>query len=427
MIRLRAAGAAAVICASVAVVSPRTPAAAATPDLSVLRLPAPVTTLPTFPGIGLRPDRRLFSHVPSTVQTHEDVAVALDGTGQPVAVQLDEHLHVDGTGAYLIYERGPARAAVPLDNSLPPVLELGTVVWQGFSPGGRDLAARLRLDPTLEAQRLPLRVQLSFMPAGSPNAQPLAANGTVPGPGTVNVQITNTTGTPRQVPTGTAAPTRLADPLTRLLETARTSRTHPTRPVALPTAGNGLPRQLPATKVGSTVAVVPAPMRVVGSISAPGTTARLSGPTARNIPGGGLVNGVLSDMAAFTLAVPQAGRVAINLTATPTLDERTLQPPDGQPSWHAWARGAVPSVVARSATDQLVAGAAAAARGAELSPYVGSDTRGTATTQFRFTISATKSVASAAEHLHPHPLAIGIVGLAGLVAVSGAAALWRRS
>jgi hypothetical protein len=125
-----------------------------------LLLPAPITKLPTFSGLGLRPDRRLVSHVPSTVSTREDVAVAVNGAGTPVSVRLDEHLHVNGTGPYLIYERGPARAAIPLGGSLPPVLELGTVVWQGFSPGGRDLAARLQLDPVLEAERQPVALQL---------------------------------------------------------------------------------------------------------------------------------------------------------------------------------------------------------------------------------------------------------------------------
>jgi hypothetical protein len=307
------------------------------------------------------------------------------------------------------------------------VLELGTVVWQGFSPGGRDLAARLQLDPTLETQRLPVTVQLSYLPAGSSKTQPLGANGMVPGAGSVSVQIVNTTGAPRQIPTGVAAPSIMADPLTTLLNTARASSTHPTRPVALPTAGNGLPRQLAATDVSDTVANVAAPMRIVGSIRALGTTAHLTGPTAHGIPGGGAVNGVLTDSVTFSLAMPAAGRVTIDLTATPTLDERTLAPPDGQRSWNAWARGTVSSTGARTATDQLVAGAAMAARGAELSPYVGSDTTGVATTQFRFSLSTAAPAAAAAAPLHPHPVAIGVVGLAALVVISGATVLWRRS
>ena len=58
--------------------------------------------------------------------------------------------HTDGQGNYVIRELGPARAADGIGDTVPPVLELGTVVWQGFSPGRRELAARLTLDPTIE-------------------------------------------------------------------------------------------------------------------------------------------------------------------------------------------------------------------------------------------------------------------------------------
>src|SRR5437660_7570413 len=101
---------------SVSIASSGTPS-----DGTTLTLPAPVTTLPTFPGIGLRPDRRLVSHVPGEVRTHEDVTVAVRPDGTPESVVLDERLHLSGTGAYLIYERGPARAASPIGDSLPPV------------------------------------------------------------------------------------------------------------------------------------------------------------------------------------------------------------------------------------------------------------------------------------------------------------------
>jgi hypothetical protein len=168
-------------------------------------------------------------------------------------------------------------------------------------------------------------------------------------------------------------------------------------------------------------------MRVVGSITAPGVDAHLTGPTAKAVTGGGTFLGVLTDTVTFTLTMPGAGHVALALTATPTLDERTLQPPDGQRSWIGWSRGAVSTDSARTATDQLVAGAAAAARGAELSPYVGSDTRGAATTQFRFTFSPVAAAPKAARPLHPRPIALGVIGFAGLVVVSGAAVLWRRS
>jgi hypothetical protein len=392
---------------------------------TTLTLPVPTTSLKTFPNIGLRPDRRLVSHVPSTVSTREDVAVAVDGSGTPAAVELDEHLHVDGTGAYLIYERGPARAAAPLDGSLPPVLELGTVVWQGFSPGGRDLAAHLKLDATLEAQRLPVRTQLSFRPASGGRERPLGANGAAPGAGTVFLRLTNTTSTPRVVPTGAGATAPVADALTTLLAAARRSDAHPSTAYPLPVAGRGLPREVPATDVASTAAFVPAPMRVVGSLTAPGTSAALSGPTVSAAASGGHFNGILTDSVTFELAVQQATRVALDLVATPTLDERTLQPPSG--TWQQWAQRARTTAERQQATAQLVAGAAASARGAELSPYVGSDTVGPASTRFRYTISPVAAKPRAVKALHPHPLAISLVSVLALALLSGAAVVWRRS
>lgn len=63
-----------------------------------------------------------------------------------------------GEGDYQVRERGPARSARSLSDLDPPITKFGAVVWQGFSPGSRELAARLVLDPLLEAPRLPLGV-----------------------------------------------------------------------------------------------------------------------------------------------------------------------------------------------------------------------------------------------------------------------------
>jgi hypothetical protein len=142
---------------------------------------------------------------------------------------------------------------------------------------------------------------------------------------------------------------------------------------------------------------------------------------------GGHFNGVLTDSVTFTLQMPAAGHVALDIHAVPTLDERTLRPTVQQPSWSFLTGGSLGNDVVRRATDQLVQGAAAAARGAELSPYVGSDAKGPATTTFRYILSPTAKVALPTRPLHPHPVALGIVAFAGLLVVGGAAAVWRRS
>ena len=394
-------------------------------DADVIVLPKPVTTLPTFSGIGLRPDRRLVSSVPGEVRTTEDVTVAVAGDGTPAAVTLDEHLRLSGTGNYLIYERGPAREARPLGDSIPPVVKLGTVIWQGFSPGTRDLAARLRLDPVLEAERLPLRISLSFQPAGGGPVESLRTGGHVPGPGTVTVRLENTTGQPQTVPTGASSAQDLAGPLDALLAAAGDAAGRPSEAIPLPVAGRGLPARVRATAVGQTTSFVVAPLRVVGTITAPGTTAALSGPATTLTDGGGRVEGVLAAAVDFRLEIPAAARVELNLTVTPTLDERTLRPPTGT-TWAAWAAVPRDAQQRRAATAQLVSGAASAARAASISPYVGADTPGPATTTFRYRIAEPADIAAAPRKLTPRPLPLAIVGLAGLALVGGAAALWRR-
>jgi hypothetical protein len=206
-----------------------------------------------------------------------------------------------------------------------------------------------------------------------------------------------------------------------LLAAARRSAAHPTTAFPLPVAGRGLPKALPATAVGSTTGAVAAPMRVVGSLTAPGG-ATLTGPTAT----AGHFSGVLTDTATFTLTMPTAGGIALAVTATPSLDERTLLPPQGT-SWTSWGSSDVNPVAARAATAQLIDAAAAAARGAELSPYVGADTAGPASTRFRYSLSEPTATARPPQPVHAHPVALGVVAAAGLLVLGAAAAIWRRA
>src|SRR4051812_26852696 len=162
-------------------------AAAGTAPRSGLRLPAPVREVDPLatPQLGLRPDRLLTSQVPGAVRDTESVLASLGPTGAPAAVTDTQRLRITAQGNYIVRELGPARQAVGLGGSVPPVLELGTVVWQGFSPGHRELAARLTLDPGIEAARLPMRVQLQFHAAGTGRVQPLGPGARAPTAGTV--------------------------------------------------------------------------------------------------------------------------------------------------------------------------------------------------------------------------------------------------
>src|SRR5205814_800357 len=146
---------------------------------------------------------------------------------------------------YVVRELGPARAAVGLGDTVPPVLELGTVVWQGFSPDRRALAARLTLDAGIEAARLPLRVSLALTDAAGRH-HALRAGAESPVDGTVAVTLTNQTSSRRTVDAGRADVRPLAVTLDRL----RTASAHP-RVAVPPVAGAGLPASLPGVVTGS--------------------------------------------------------------------------------------------------------------------------------------------------------------------------------
>src|SRR3954452_5312996 len=170
-----------------------------------IRLPAPVRDIDPLQGVnlGLRPDRLRKSVVPGTASDREDVVVAVGPTGAPLAVTDTQRLVIDGAGNYIVRELGPARVALGLNETVPPVLELGTVVWQGFSPGHRELSARLSLDPGIEAARLPLKVTIRLR-ASAGQLRDLDPGARAPADGTAVVTLTNQTASVRSVETGRA-------------------------------------------------------------------------------------------------------------------------------------------------------------------------------------------------------------------------------
>ena len=132
----------------------------------------------------------------------EIVRVGLGADGSVRTVMADQRLELTGAGDYAVRERGPARSAVSLSQEPPPVTRRGAVVWQGFSAGRRDLAARLTLDPLIEAQHLPLSVKVTFTGTAGTS---ILDGGRIPSAGTVTVNLSNTTSQPAELPTAADA------------------------------------------------------------------------------------------------------------------------------------------------------------------------------------------------------------------------------
>ncbi|MCU1295667.1 MAG: hypothetical protein JWP08_4517, partial [Bryobacterales bacterium] len=322
-------------------------------------------------------------------------------------------------------ERGPARSAASLTGEPPPVTRRGAVVWQGFSPGRRDLAARLTLDPQIEATRLPLSVAVVF--ADAKGERPLLPGGAIPGAGRVTVTVSNTTAQPQDLPTAADAP---AVELASVLDHLRQGRPSARR---LPSTSAGLPSSVTVTgpaQVASTQAV---PYLLQGSLSLHGTTGTVSGPGTTPSRDGGTIRGTLggslasnaSSTVTFVADVAGAGTLHLDLTAVAALNPAELRPPQPFASWREWAAADPSQQSRRQALDLVVAVAATGARSSSYSPYLGADLLGSGSTEFRWSF-ATPEKAVAKEVLRPKWGPIGVTGLAAALILGNLALIWRR-
>src|SRR3954447_23860691 len=398
------------------------PAVAAQPRPTGIPLLQPVRDVDPLQGalhLGLRKDRLLKSVVPGPVTNTEQLTVGVGPTGAPAVVSDLQQLVITTAGNYIIRELGPARRAEGLGDTVPPVLELGQVVWQGFSPGRRVLQARLTLDPGIESHRLPMSVQLRFTDRDG-HRRALAPGGRVPGDGTVTVTLTNTTASPRLVGVGLGATGPLASSLDRLYDAARAPKA-----AVPPYAGSGLPTTVPGAHQGDEQLNVTAPLRVTGSIGVAETGAAVRGAGATPSATGADIAGTLDGSTSWDIDLRSGQHLKLDLDVRPWLDPRLLVPPTGS-SWRPWAATDRPAAERQSATTTLAEAAASAARAAEYSPYLQADTPGTDLSSFRYVVAPRTATPRAAAAIEAKPGAITAAALA-LVAISGnAALLWRQ-
>ena len=369
--------------------------------------------------VGARADRVLVSVVPGPVVNDEVVLVLLDGSGTPQRVLVEQRLALSGTGDYQVRERGPARASEALGEEPAPVTKFGAVVWQGFSPGARDLAARLTLDPVLEAPRLPLQVTAAY------DGGPLGPGGAVPAAGTVLLRLTNTTTQPATLPAPGQAP---AAEVAAALDAARAAAGAPLG-TRLPAAGQGLPTAVGGPSPARVSDVTGVPLRITGAVRAVGAQATVTGPATTPVPGGAQVLGTLPAGASAELAVEVDGPAVLelDLAAAPALDPRVLVPPAGARTWAQWAAAGPSAAQRRDALALLVQVAATGARATSYSPYLGADLPGTGTTVFRYAFAAPEQAERVARALTPRPGAIALAGVALLLLAGNGVLLWRRS
>lgn len=123
------------------------------------------------PHIPLTPEPPLAgstgrARVPQPGRTREVVRVGVDADGRPVRVAVVQRIELRGAGDYEFTVPAPVRDVyAPAGAAAQPGLLERAIVWQGFSPGRRDLVAVATLDPRAAAA-LPLALSVDTRTRG---------------------------------------------------------------------------------------------------------------------------------------------------------------------------------------------------------------------------------------------------------------------
>jgi hypothetical protein len=227
------------------------------------------------------------------------VLVGIDRAGAPLSVDVVQRLTLNGLGDYTFAVPGPVTDVVAAPGSASePGLRQGAILWSGFSPGRKTLAARATLRLSEAVPALPLRLTMSR--EGD----------------TFTLRGENVSGTPGELLVGPSDPAAIAFALD---ETRRAARLRP----ALQELYVSVPR-LPKGKHEP----IPAPLHVTGELRFPG---------GRLVP----LDYVLGDGGPqrFVLSVPGvSGTPKVRIVVRPVTPVKLLTPPGDAPSWAAAVR-----------------------------------------------------------------------------------------
>ena len=129
-----------------------------------MSLPWPPTVLPSdtaarAPGHGASSRSTRCSW--GRLETRERVVVGLEDDGTPHSVRVLQTIVVTRPGNYVFTVPAPVQEVLPGPGTeTPPGRRTNQILWQGFSPGRRVLAAWADLRPTESVGSLPLRVRV---------------------------------------------------------------------------------------------------------------------------------------------------------------------------------------------------------------------------------------------------------------------------
>jgi hypothetical protein len=138
-------------------------------------LPSPVQPLSPQPPLGSAPiteTEGIFHRVDAATR----VRVRVDRSGRPFAVGATHRLAVRDPGDYAFVVPAPVldvRAAA--GSQSVPGQRRGAIVWAGFNPSRKVLAANATLDPRAAGRELPLRIEVGPSTITLVNATPITA------------------------------------------------------------------------------------------------------------------------------------------------------------------------------------------------------------------------------------------------------------
>jgi hypothetical protein len=228
------------------------------------------------------------------VLSAQRVLVGIDNTGSPVSVNVVQRLTLNGLGDYTFAVPGPVKdVAAAAGSASEPGLRTGAILWSGFSPGHKTLAARATLRLMAALPVLPLRLTL-------------ARNGDA-----LTLRVENASDAPAALLVG---PSFAAETAAALDQTRRTARLRP----ALNEVYVNVPGQPRAKE-----ARIMATLRVTGELRFPG---------GRRVP----LDFVLGDGGRQRFAlrvVDSSGVPRVRLVVRPAVPSNLLTPPGGSKTW----------------------------------------------------------------------------------------------
>jgi hypothetical protein len=141
------------------------PAASSAPPARLADLPGAEALQPVPPLAPPQPPVTEVPRIRGTVSSNERVVVGIAPDGTATSVSVVQRLLVRSLGDYTFYIPAPAISVAAAQGSeSQPGFRPNQIVWQGFSPRRKVLAARAELRPEDSLPALPLRVRVTGAP-----------------------------------------------------------------------------------------------------------------------------------------------------------------------------------------------------------------------------------------------------------------------